>query len=229
MPTPSVPDYMNRRAALKKRADWSPEQISPSAVPHEERWTTENGKYLKFAEQWWAPIQLPLSARVEETDADKDAPIPSPIDTRAGAVINPLFLTLIIPSTNTDPASAAATQLAELAAKMQVDALLEGTQMLEDGQLERARDYFFRKAKQIVGKEVRLPSIGGIQDGDGVRSDLYTKMMPYDVAPLMACCNGMAKYYCAKGDFESALAWLWEIELLFQNAYFGSKNPFYGE
>ncbi|TEB27447.1 hypothetical protein FA13DRAFT_1736578 [Coprinellus micaceus] len=125
----------------------------------------------------------------------------------------------------TDPQSITVTRLAELAAKMQVDSLSEGTKMLESGYLDQARDFFFKRAKKIVGRHIRLPSIGGIQDSDGIRSDLYTKMMPYDVAVLMACCNGMAKYYIAKKDFESALAWFEENQLLFKNAYFSTEKP----
>lgn len=47
-----------------------------------------------------------------------------------------------------------------------------------------------------------MPSIGG-QDGGGFTSEFYTHIMPYDRATLMACCNGMGKYYVAKNDLES--------------------------
>lgn len=76
--------------------------------------------------------------------------------------------------------------------------------MLEDGRLDDARDFFFDKAKALVGRDtVRLPSIGGGDDGGGFRSERYQGISPHDRAALMACCNGMAKYYVAKNDYES--------------------------
>jgi hypothetical protein len=75
--------------------------------------------------------------------------------------------------------------------------------MLEDGRLEDARDFFFEKAKAFVGENTRLPSIQGGQDGGGFRNDTYKDLSPIDRAALMACCNGMGKYYVAKRDFES--------------------------
>ena len=79
----------------------------------------------------------------------------------------------------------------------------EGTAMLEDGRLEEARALFFEKAKSLLGENTRLPSIQGGEDGGGFTNDLYKGLAPHGRAAAMACCNGMAKYYRAKLDFES--------------------------
>ncbi|TEB27444.1 hypothetical protein FA13DRAFT_1736574 [Coprinellus micaceus] len=114
-----------------------------------------------------------------------------------------------------------------MAAKMHVDSLHEGNVMLEDGRLEDARDFFFEKAKAFVGENTRLPSIQGGQDGGGFRNDTYKDLLPIDRAALMACCNGMGKYYVAKRDFESALSWFEETQIVFLHMKFNSPAPMY--
>ncbi|TEB27443.1 hypothetical protein FA13DRAFT_1816373 [Coprinellus micaceus] len=125
-----------------------------------------------------------------------------------------------------DPEAALASMFVGMATKLQIDAMDEGTKLLESGRLDEARDFFFAYVKEYVGEGNRMPSIGG-EDGGGFTDECYTDITPYDRATLMACCNGMGKYYVAKNDLESALCWFEEVQILHFHMKFGLDKPTY--
>lgn len=131
-------------------------------------------------------------------------------------------------SNSQDPMAEFSTRMAEMTSEQQVGLLREGKELLDAGKLDEARDFFWAKLKKVVGKGVRVPSIGGIDsetDGDAVRSFLYSSLRPAEMAQSMACCNGMAEYYTAKGDLDSALSWYEEVNVLYQNTWFSPSVP----
>ncbi|KAF6759209.1 hypothetical protein DFP72DRAFT_988822 [Ephemerocybe angulata] len=95
----------------------------------------------------------------------------------------------------------------------------QGVDFLESGSLDKARSFYFEEAKKIVGENVRLPSIGSAGEGDQVSTELYTTMSLSDRAMLLACYNGLGRYYTAANDVESALAWYEEARILYQSTY----------
>ncbi|KAJ7141748.1 hypothetical protein C8R43DRAFT_587530 [Mycena crocata] len=101
-----------------------------------------------------------------------------------------------------------------------------GDSLFQKGQFEAAKTKYLEEARKIVGSTASLPSIAGQFDG-GVVSSLYIGLNPVENASLMGCCLGMAKCVLREKDTEMALAWLEEINALFQCTYFTAKDPLY--
>ncbi|KAJ7615830.1 hypothetical protein FB45DRAFT_801455 [Roridomyces roridus] len=102
----------------------------------------------------------------------------------------------------------------------------EGDKLLTSGKRDAAKVKYLSVARDIVGRDIPLPSLAGLGNG-GYVFPLYVNLPAWDRTNLMGCCLGMARCLLQEGKTEMALAWLEEINALQRCSYFMAENPLY--
>ena len=75
-----------------------------------------------------------------------------------------------------------------------------GDALFKAGKYTDAKQSYWDSAIKVVGTRYRIPGVPGSERG--VRTELYTKLHPFDRANLMGCCTGIAKCFLKEGDIE---------------------------
>ncbi|KAG6906801.1 hypothetical protein DXG01_012049 [Tephrocybe rancida] len=102
----------------------------------------------------------------------------------------------------------------------------EGDELLKVGKYTQAKESYWKNAVKIVGPNHRIPGVPGVGNG-GVRGHLYTHMNIFHRTDLMGCCVGLAKCLLKEKDYESALAWFEEVNVLQRCTYYTQPKELY--
>lgn len=102
----------------------------------------------------------------------------------------------------------------------------QGDELYNRGKYTEAKNTYWKIAKSVLGNDLEIPTYSGSKGG-GVRCKKYIDIDPFNRSNLVACYNGLAACCAREKDFESALMWYEEIEVVYLNIYYTSPTPLY--